>query len=104
MNSWNSTALIRYVILFVYYFFSLFYTLCTRVQASHVLSWIPKVLVIIDVKPKDLGLPTEAYISVEEVHDVSSFWSSILSHINIFDSSHADCWRLFFAEGWNSHI
>uniref|UniRef100_A0A8C7KG21 26S proteasome non-ATPase regulatory subunit 7 n=1 Tax=Oncorhynchus kisutch TaxID=8019 RepID=A0A8C7KG21_ONCKI len=28
------------------------------------------VLVIIDVKPKDLGLPTEAYISVEEVHDV----------------------------------
>lgn len=26
---------------------------------------------IIDVKPKDLGLPTEAYISVEEVHDVS---------------------------------
>lgn len=31
-----------------------------------------KVLVIIDVKPKDLGLPTEAYISVEEIHDVSS--------------------------------
>lgn len=29
-----------------------------------------KVLVIIDVKPKDLGLPTEAYISVEEIHDV----------------------------------
>lgn len=28
-------------------------------------------LVIIDVKPKDLGLPTEAYISVEEIHDVS---------------------------------
>uniref|UniRef100_A0A673AA37 26S proteasome non-ATPase regulatory subunit 7 n=1 Tax=Sphaeramia orbicularis TaxID=375764 RepID=A0A673AA37_9TELE len=28
------------------------------------------VLVIIDVKPKDLGLPTEAYISVEEIHDV----------------------------------
>lgn len=35
-----------------------------------------QVLVIIDVKPKDLGLPTEAYISVEEVHDVShSFWA-----------------------------
>lgn len=31
---------------------------------------------IIDVKPKDLGLPTEAYISVEEVHDVS-----IISHV-----------------------
>ena len=30
-----------------------------------------QVLVIIDVKPKDLGLPTEAYTSVEEVHDVS---------------------------------
>uniref|UniRef100_A0A4W6DS62 26S proteasome non-ATPase regulatory subunit 7 n=1 Tax=Lates calcarifer TaxID=8187 RepID=A0A4W6DS62_LATCA len=32
------------------------------------------VLVIIDVKPKDLGLPTEAYISVEEIHDVSESW------------------------------
>jgi 26S proteasome regulatory subunit N8 len=29
------------------------------------------VLVIIDAKPKDLGLPTEAYVAVEEVHDVS---------------------------------
>ncbi|CAG5116510.1 unnamed protein product, partial [Candidula unifasciata] len=28
------------------------------------------VLVVIDAKPKELGLPTEAYISVEEVHDV----------------------------------
>ena len=27
-------------------------------------------LVIIDAKPKELGLPTEAYIAVEEVHDV----------------------------------
>ena len=26
---------------------------------------------IIDAKPKELGLPTEAYIAVEEVHDVS---------------------------------
>lgn len=26
------------------------------------------VLVIVDVKPKDLGLPTEAYVSVEEAH------------------------------------
>lgn len=24
------------------------------------------------MKPKDLGLPTEAYISVEEIHDVSN--------------------------------
>ena len=30
-----------------------------------------QVLVIIDAKPKDLGLPTEAYVAVEEVHDVS---------------------------------
>lgn len=29
-------------------------------------------LVIIDAKPKEIGLPTEAYIAVEEVHDVSS--------------------------------
>ncbi|VDP16407.1 unnamed protein product [Soboliphyme baturini] len=27
------------------------------------------VLVIIDAKPKELGLPTEAYVEVEEVHD-----------------------------------
>ena len=27
---------------------------------------------VIDAKPKDLGLPTEAYVMVEEVHDVSS--------------------------------
>lgn len=32
------------------------------------------VLVIIDAKPKDLGLPTEAYRAVEEVHDVSDTW------------------------------
>ena len=30
-----------------------------------------QVLVVIDAKPKSLGLPTEAYIMVEEVHDVS---------------------------------
>ena len=30
------------------------------------------VLVIIDAKPKDLGLPTEAYIAVEEIRDVST--------------------------------
>lgn len=28
------------------------------------------VLVIIDAKPRDLGLPTEAYRAVEEVHEV----------------------------------
>lgn len=43
---------------------------------SYILTLIDKmvtlqVLVVIDAKPKDLGLPTEAYIAVEEVHDVS---------------------------------
>ena len=33
-----------------------------------------QVLVIIDAKPKDLGLPTEAYVAVEEVHDVSRYF------------------------------
>ena len=28
---------------------------------------------IVDAKPRDLGLPTDAYYSVEEVHDVSEF-------------------------------
>ena len=32
------------------------------------------VLVIIDAKPKDLGLPTEAYIAVEEIHDVGDLF------------------------------
>jgi 26S proteasome regulatory subunit N8 len=29
------------------------------------------VLVIINVQPTDLGIPTDAYYSVEEIHDVS---------------------------------
>ena len=29
-----------------------------------------QVLVIVDAKPKALGLPTDAYYAVEEVHDV----------------------------------
>ena len=33
--------------------------------------WLLKVLVVIDAKPNNLGLPTEAYYAVEEVHDVS---------------------------------
>ena len=31
------------------------------------------VLVIVDPKPKDFGLPTDAYYAVEEVHDVSGW-------------------------------
>ena len=34
-------------------------------------NWFVQVLVIVDAKPKALGLPTDAYYSVEEVHDVS---------------------------------
>lgn len=43
-----------------------------------------QVLVIIDAEPKDhnIGLPTEAYIAVEEVHDVGVilplFYSRVL--------------------------
>ena len=40
-----------------------------------------QVLVIIDAKPKDLGLPTEAYISVEEVHDVSLYCNIKLTQL-----------------------
>ena len=39
------------------------------------------VLVIIDAKPKELGLPTEAYISVEEVHDDGTPTSKTFKHI-----------------------
>lgn len=39
------------------------------------------VLVIIDAKPKDLGLPTEAYISVEEVHEDGSPTSKTFEHV-----------------------
>jgi len=34
--------------------------------------------VIIDAKPKDLGLPTDAYVAVEEVHDVSNKTAQLL--------------------------
>ncbi|CAD7087929.1 unnamed protein product [Hermetia illucens] len=39
------------------------------------------VLVIIDAKPKDLGLPTEAYIAVEEVHDDGTPTSKTFEHV-----------------------
>ncbi|XP_035680649.1 26S proteasome non-ATPase regulatory subunit 7-like [Branchiostoma floridae] len=39
------------------------------------------VLVIIDAKPKDLGLPTEAYIEVEEVHDDGTPTSKTFEHV-----------------------
>ncbi|XP_013181362.1 PREDICTED: 26S proteasome non-ATPase regulatory subunit 7 [Papilio xuthus] len=39
------------------------------------------VLVIIDAKPKDLGLPTEAYQAVEEVHDDGSPTTRTFEHV-----------------------
>lgn len=39
------------------------------------------VLVIIDAKPKDLGLPTEAYYAVEEVHDDGTPTSKTFEHV-----------------------
>lgn len=40
------------------------------------------VLVIIDAKPKDLGLPTEAYQAVEEVHDDGSPTTRTFEHVS----------------------
>lgn len=48
-------------------------------------------LVIIDVKPKDLGLPTEAYISVEEIHDVSV----VVTHLD---------WKMFVGRSFVWYI
>jgi len=39
------------------------------------------VLVVIDAKPKELGLPTEAYISVEEVHDDGTPTTKTFDHV-----------------------
>ncbi|XP_038070269.1 26S proteasome non-ATPase regulatory subunit 7-like [Patiria miniata] len=39
------------------------------------------VLVIIDAKPKELGLPSEAYIAVEEVHDDGTPTSRTFEHV-----------------------
>uniref|UniRef100_A0A8C4R5J5 26S proteasome non-ATPase regulatory subunit 7 n=1 Tax=Eptatretus burgeri TaxID=7764 RepID=A0A8C4R5J5_EPTBU len=39
------------------------------------------VLVIIDAKPRALGLPTEAYISIEEVHDDGTPTSKTFEHV-----------------------
>lgn len=39
------------------------------------------VMVIVDVKPKDVGIPTEAYRVVEQIHDDGSPPSKTLEHI-----------------------
>eukprot|EP00128_Syssomonas_multiformis_P015189 Colp12_sorted_trinity150504_noHs@639 len=39
------------------------------------------VLVIIDVKPKELGLPTDAYVAIEEVHEDGTPTSKTFEHV-----------------------
>jgi len=39
------------------------------------------VMIIVDVKPKDVGIPTEAYRIVEKIHDDGSQSSKTLEHI-----------------------
>jgi len=39
------------------------------------------ILVIVDAKPKELGLPTEAYVEVEEVHDDGTPTSKTFEHV-----------------------
>ncbi|KAI3381540.1 hypothetical protein SNEBB_008703 [Seison nebaliae] len=39
------------------------------------------VLVIIDAKPKDVGLPTESYIAVEEIHDDGTMINKTFEHL-----------------------
>ena len=36
-----------------------------------------QVLVVIDVAPASFGLPTKAYVAVEEVHDVRRLFASL---------------------------
>ncbi|NXS65144.1 PSMD7 ATPase, partial [Pandion haliaetus] len=54
---------------------------CSQGYAPRNFQDYEEVLVIIDVKPKDLGLPTEAYISVEEVHDDGTPTSKTFEHV-----------------------
>lgn len=59
---------------------------------------------IIDVKPKDLGLPTEAYISVEEVHDVSAHSCAVSQlRLGALGGCHLWCHCLQVLPGVPSH-
>lgn len=60
------------------------------------------VLVIIDAKPKDLGLPTEAYKAVEEVHDVSDM--SINVNFNFVRKEMMAYYALLSILGWFSNF
>ncbi|KAI9363946.1 maintenance of mitochondrial structure and function-domain-containing protein [Zopfochytrium polystomum] len=39
------------------------------------------VLVIVDVRPKDIGLPTDAYFAVDEIHDDGTATTKTFNHI-----------------------
>ncbi|KAI9023314.1 maintenance of mitochondrial structure and function-domain-containing protein [Hyaloraphidium curvatum] len=39
------------------------------------------VLVVVDVKPKDLGIPTDGYFAVEEVHDDGTATTKTFNHV-----------------------
>lgn len=46
-------------------------------------SYVPNpVLVIIDVQPKELGIPSKAYYAVEEVKEVSSDVLLVFSYLH----------------------
>lgn len=59
------------------------------------------VLVIIDAKPKDLGLPTEAYQAVEEVHDVCVYSIMHAIQSNILNNSYMGT---NISKGWISNL
>ncbi|KAJ3064926.1 proteasome regulatory particle subunit [Podochytrium sp. JEL0797] len=43
--------------------------------------YIPNpVLVVIDVKPKDIGIPTDAYFAIEEIHDDGTATTKTFAH------------------------
>ncbi len=51
-------------------------------------------LVIIDVQPKEAGVPTDAYFAVEEIKDVRIY-------------SELELWRIYadvYLLGWNNHL
>lgn len=42
------------------------------------------VLVIVDVEPKDIGIPTDAYFAIEEIKDVSEDPLKVVILLNFF--------------------
>ena len=53
-------------------------------------------LVIIDVQPKEVGVPTDAYFAVEEIKDVSAF----RSRASFSDDGLLTVWIV----GWHHHL